>query len=357
MMPYALFYNTLSTVILTKPLTPETEQEMQEALQDDGQDKQPDDSPPEMEQEIQKALQDLAIKRRRPVLCFCGDMDTESVQRVRSIAPQLKVFDKLSVLLDSPGGYIEDAYRIILTLREYAQDIEVLVPQWAKSAATFFSLSANIIYIGQYGELGPLDPQRLNLQGSLKPVSALESFKALDQLLKYSMDSLDGIVQNLLMNAPMDVPYAIEHAQPLFAAIVSPLYSQVDPHELGESGRSLAISEEYAMRVMRRWGYTEIEDNDRWQIARRLTWDYPTHGFVIDLVEAQQIGLNAERLDNESDKMCWKVLDIFNKIAVPDYIGIEIPPQEVQCKENRHDNKPKGEKIAERSPDGKQNSV
>ena len=325
---------------------------MQEALQDDGQDKQPDDSPSEMEQEIQKALRVLVAKRQRPVLCFYGDMDPESLQTVRSIAPQLKAFNKLSVLLDSPGGYIEDAYRIVLTLREYAKDIEVLVPQWAKSAATFFCLAVNTIYLGQHGELGPLDPQRFNLQGSARPVSALESFKALDQLLNYSLDSLDGIVRRLLMNAPMDIPYAIEHAQPLFAAIVSPLYSQVDPHELGESGRSLATSEEYAMRVMERWSYPEIEDADRWQIARRLTWDYPTHGFVIDLTEAKQIGLKAERLDYELDKLCRNILNIFSITDISGYIDIEIPHQEVQNEENRHDVKTKGEEIAERSPGG-----
>ena len=212
---------------------------MQQTLQDTRDDNQQDDSRQETEREIQSALQGLATKRRRPILCFYGDMDQESVQMVRHIAPQLKASNELSVLLDSPGGYIDAAYRIVLTLREHAKDIEVLVPQWAKSAATFFCLAANTIYIGRYGELGPLNPQRLNPKGSAMRISALESFKALDQLFVFSLDSLDGIVQHLLNNAPapMDIPYAIEHAQPLFAAIVSPLYSQVDPHELGNPSR------------------------------------------------------------------------------------------------------------------------
>ena len=133
---------------------------MQETLQNAGGDNQQDDSRQETERKIQSALQVLATKRRRPILCFYGDMDQESVQMVRHIVPQLKAFNELSVLLDSPGGYTEDAYRIVLTLREHAKDIEVLVPQWAKSAATFFCLAANTIYIGRYGELGPLDPHR-----------------------------------------------------------------------------------------------------------------------------------------------------------------------------------------------------
>ncbi len=322
-----------------------------------------------MEEEIQEALQTLAAKRQRPVLCLLGDMDQHSLHTVRALALELETFNTVSVLLNSPGGDIEDAYRMALALREYAQDIEVLVPAWAKSAATFFCLAADTIHIGRYGELGPLDPQRLNLRGSAMPVSALESFNALYQLLTYSLDSLDGIIQRLLMNAPpMDIPYAIEHAQPLFAAIVSPLYSRVDLHELGEAGRSLAISEDYAVRVMERWGYSEIGNDERRQIARRLTWGYPTHGFVIDLTEAQQVGLNAERLDDESDVLCWKIRDIFNRAAIPSYIDIAFPhPQNnhsnldddqiFQGEKNEHDDEPKGEETAESSPDGQQNSV
>ena len=296
---------------------------------------------------MQEELEVLVATRQRPLLCIVGEMDERSLHEVRSLVPQLEEsqFDKLSVLLDSPGGDIEDAYRMVLALRDCAEEIEVLVPRRAKSAATFFCLAADTIYMGKHGELGPLDPQRLNLRGSARRVSALESFTALSQLLTYSLDSLDGIIRHLLSRAPIDIPYAIEHAQPLFAAIVSPLYSQVDPHELGEAGRSLALSEEYAMRVMGRWGYSEIEDIARRAIARRLTWDYPTHGFVIDLEEAQDIGLNAEKLDDDDDAVCQEILkQIFSGTAR--YIGIEFPPtqdDQVRGEENMHDFEPKEE--------------
>ena len=297
------------------------ESEMQKALQVDAINGSEGNEAAEIEQV--SPLQALADKRQRPVLCIVGNMDEDSLYEVRRLAPQLKESDTLSVLLDSPGGYIEHAYRIVLALREYVQDIEVLVPRWAKSAATFFCLAANTIHMGRYGELGPLDPQMRDRTGSARRISALESFQALEQLLAYSLNSLDGIIYLLLSRTHMDIPPAIEHAQPLFAAIVSPLYSQVDPHKLGESGRYLSNSEEYAVRAMKRWGYAETEESERRTIAWRLTWDYPTHGFVIDLKEAQDIGLNAQRLDDESDMMCWKIL--LNR----DPISIEFPHTQI----------------------------
>ena len=252
----------------------------------------------------------LAERRGRSVLCMNSAIDFNCVEVARSAADDLDEAGSLTVLLNSPGGDIESAYRMLLALRDKAGDIEVLVPERAKSAAAFFCLGADSIHMGRYGELGPLDPQILDLSGSAIPVSSLATFNSLERLLDYSMESLDAIVQTLLSRAPMDIPQAIEQAQPLFAAIATPLYRQVDPHELGRSGSYLAVSEEYAMRVMKRWAYADSSDDAQRRIARRLVWEYPTHGFVIDLTEAREIGLRVERLDDESDMICKTILSM-----------------------------------------------
>ena len=201
---------------------------------------------PDFDKDMKQALHTLATERQRPILCIIGNLDEDAVAEVRDLLPQLRDIDnryakKLSVLLESPGGSPEHTYRIALGLREYVDDLEVLVPRWAKSAATLFCLAADSIHLGLHGELGPLDPQIHNLRGSFMREPALESFNGLSQLLGYSLDSWDGVLKHLLAasfrrKAPMDLPYAMEHAQPLFAAIVSPLFSKVDLHELGGGG-------------------------------------------------------------------------------------------------------------------------
>ena len=252
----------------------------------------------------------LGDLRERSVLCVNRDIDLFCVEKVRRIADELDPSEGLAVLIESPGGDIGCAYRMLLALRDRVDDIEVLVPGWAKSAATFFCLGADSIHMGRHGELGPIDPQILDRSGRIRRVSALETFKALERLLEYSVDSLDTIVQFLLQRAPMDVPSALDHSHPLFAAIASPLYSQIDPHELGESGRYLSVSEEYVKRVMGRWAYADEPEEIRQEIAQRLIWNYPDHGFVIDLIEAREVGLKAERLDDESDMICKAILSM-----------------------------------------------
>ena len=257
-------------------------------------------------------LAELANLRRRPILLINRDMDWDCVREVRRIADGLdSADDGLTVLLNSPGGDMGCVYRMLLALRGKADDIEVLVPGWAKSAATFFCLGADSIHMGRHGELGPLDTQIVDFSsGDETQTSALETFKTLEALLDYSVESLDMIVQFLIRSAPMDVTHALDNARPLFAAIASPLYRQIDPHELGEMGRYLSISEDYAERVMRRWAYENVDEEDRREMARQLIWDYPDHGFVIDLAEAREIGLKAERLDAESDMICETIIAI-----------------------------------------------
>ena len=132
----------------------------------------------------------------------------------------------------------------------------------------------------------------------------------MEHLRNYSLETLDAIVILLVRRSGMDIPYALEHAGSLFSSVVTPLYQQIDPHELGEFGRYLAVSEEYALRVMERWSYADRDEETLRRLVSTLVWDYPTHGFVIDLYEAQGLGLNAVELDKESNALCQTVLSM-----------------------------------------------
>lgn len=289
---------------------------------------------PESDDSLQNDLTVLANHRQRPVLLLNGPMDELQTELGRIMAPAFGRHRQLSVLLNSPGGSARPTYKMILALRQHVDDIEVLVPDRAKSAATFFCLGADTIYMGNEGELGPLDPQIRDRTGSGRPISALESFKALEQLLEHSLDSFNAIVRFLIQNTHMDIPHAIEQANPLFAAIVSPLYQQINPHELGEMGRYLSEIEEYAVRVMQRWGYADKSENEVSAIVRNLVWEYPSHGFVIDLDEAKELGLKVELMDAESETLCLKVLNNDDS-----YVWFGFPNEEVE-QLNSHDESP-----------------
>ena len=278
---------------------------------------------------FQDDLNALANDRGRPVLlinCLMVDELITAIEDISVANPAFRKHKQLSVLLKSRGGSATATYKLILALRNCADDIEVLVPDYAKSAATFFCLGSDMIYMGQAGELGPLDPQVIDRTGGVRPLSALETFKGLEHLLNHSIQAYDAIFEMLLVIARLDVPIAIEKAEPLFAAIASPLYKNVDLRELREFGRYLAEIEQYSLRVMFRWGYKNHIDTDPSKISHivhRLVWEYPSHEFVIDLAEAQAIGLNAKLLDSSSEEISKRILDS----GIP--VGLGLPDEAV----------------------------
>lgn len=269
---------------------------------------------------VNDALARISVLRGGvPILCLYQNqqlpesrregLNPRCVRQVRKIVENISPHKKIAVLLDSPGGDIECAYRVVSAIRRRVDYMEVMVADWAKSAATFFCLAAEKILLGPNGELGPLDPQLKSPRGSLWRTSALESFKALEYLRSYSLETLLTIVRLLTEELEMDVPYALEHAMAVISPIVTPLYQQVNPHELGQVRRDLSISEEYAQRVMTRWSYTDKSPKMIERIVRRLVWEYPTHGFVIDFEEAQELDLNVEEMEEETVKLCTKILE------------------------------------------------
>ena len=247
-------------------------------------------------------------------------IDKDCTEQVNQLLTKLGHLDSLCVVIDSPGGDIDSAYRIVRIIRESAQDVEVLVPFWAKSAATLICVGANRILLGSTGEMGPLDMQLPDIAGRQQLRSALEMFQGLTQLRLYSLETLGELIEYFRYEEELEAPHCYERAEALFAAVVSPLYQQVDPHELGELGRYQASSQEYTIRIMKRWSYCDYEEDRIENIARQLVWEYPTHGFVIDLHEAQEIGLRADRLDPETELLCKELIDI-----APGLIGVSLP--------------------------------
>jgi len=66
---------------------------------------------------------------------------------------------ELVLILHSPGGQIEPTQAIVDYLRQKFENITVIVPDAAMSAATLIALAADKILMGNHSNLGPIDPQ------------------------------------------------------------------------------------------------------------------------------------------------------------------------------------------------------
>ena len=85
------------------------------------------------------------------------------------------------MVLESPGGFAPDAFNIARILCRHAGSFTVVIPSYAKSAATLLALGAERIVMGADAELGPLDAQLWDTEREER-TSALDEIQALERL-------------------------------------------------------------------------------------------------------------------------------------------------------------------------------
>lgn len=86
---------------------------------------------------------------------------------------------KITVILETSGGYSEVAQRIAQTLRHSYRIVDFIIPNYAYSAGTILAMSGDDIYMDYFSILGPIDPQ-LNKDDKMVPaLGYLEQYKRL----------------------------------------------------------------------------------------------------------------------------------------------------------------------------------
>jgi hypothetical protein len=91
---------------------------------------------------------------------------------------------RLTVLLETTGGYIEIVERIYNIFRKHYAHVDFIVPNYAYSAGTVLVLSGDAIYMDYYSILGPIDPQYETEDGKFVPgLGYLQKFKELTKIV------------------------------------------------------------------------------------------------------------------------------------------------------------------------------
>ena len=210
-------------------------------------------------------------------------------QSLKAAALPGKAQTTVDLWLNSPGGSARSAYKIALLLRSIACRVRVVIPDYAKSAATLLSLVADEIYMGPAAELGPLDVQLDYEKNPGMRVSALDRIGNLNQITEAAREIVLGLGGEVRYKTRLGRAETVSVMADLASSLLKPLVSQVDPTILQQANRMLKEAADYGKRLM-----LTREDCPRelaMNLPERLTKDYPTHGYAISLDEAAELGL------------------------------------------------------------------
>ena len=235
--------------------------------------------------EIDNAIKDFVSKRKNPCLNLCSShISKNTFYNVRN---KLKDFHpkKLDVILTTPWWQWDAAYMIAKLLRMSCDELNIFVPYRAKSAWTFIALAANNICLWKAWELWPLDVQITEIDDNWRMThkSALEEFKALENIKKHTIQTLDE-TNMLISNATkLNIKDIIQLSNDFTWNTSWKLYEKVDIKKLWLYARALDEWRQYWIRILARfWG--KREDEAQKIISWLVQW-YPSHWFVIDDLE------------------------------------------------------------------------
>lgn len=219
----------------------------------------------------------------------------EDIQGVMSALHGLKN-NKLDVILHSPGGSIEAAEQIVNYLRNKYNDIRVIIPQNAMSAATLIACAADKIIMGNHSAIGPIDPQITFPMESghftAPAQSILDEFERAKEEIKKDPDT-----------APIWV-------------------RRLDKYPIGFlkiCENTIDLSKDIAARWLRTWmlktdPQKEIKAKEiaEWLCDTNL---HKTHGRPIDITEAKKKKIRVTSLEEDNDFQD-KVLSVFHAAMV-----------------------------------------
>lgn len=197
----------------------------------------------------------------------------------------------ITLLLNSPGGEIDPAEKMIHLLREASPSsstaLEVVVPDYAKSAATLMAIGADRIVMSDFSELGPIDPQVKPPAGPR--VSVFAHLRAYDDA---------------------EERCAMHPENPAFADA----FGKFDQVSIVVLRQIKSRARTCAENLLKRRGINPTAVVSDLMDIRR----FPSHRQMIDWRTAKDIGLHqVEHLDSRSDlwKMYWELYQSLAKVS------------------------------------------
>lgn len=225
----------------------------------------------------------------RPVICYVAGARTDIVRDdalgFADLLCRIRPESDVDLVLHSRGGNPDAAEKLMQMVRRRVGEaaLRVVVPDYAKSAATLMALGADTIAMSDTSELGPIDPQIWFPDGKgggeyYSAFSYIEAFRH----FKAALDQ-DPSDQSALI-----------------------MLGQLEPHVLTELRRVVARTRALAEDLLKGSStvpYTAVVEELLDPGSNR------THGQVINAQRAEKLGLPIEHfsLDHPTWAMYWKL--------------------------------------------------
>jgi hypothetical protein len=240
----------------------------------------------------------IEAHRKRPLIVYVTSkraglnaaMSTDAlpclIEQIDALPPDTKAID---FLIASYGGDPMVAWRISSLLRQRVEDVAVLIPQSAYSAATLVALGANEIIMHPNSHLGPVDMQMQLPQGDG------------GQAKRFSTEDISAFLDFVRDNLKITDQ---EHVRALF---------EITCNEVGSLGIGLtARSSKLAVDLGESLLALHMKDDENRSklrgIVENMSRKFQSHAYPVNRKEALELGLAVnKKQDVELEKLMWDI--------------------------------------------------
>lgn len=229
------------------------------------------------------------IRGNRDILVIAADISKNDSRIQIDYTDILPVQDQLAnlsgkeidIILETPGGFAEVAEDIVKLIRGRYEKVGMIVPGWAKSAGTIFSMAGDEILLGLTSSLGPIDAQIMLPGGKRFSADAfLDGLKKIKEEVEQT-GKLNAAYIPILQNiSPGEIQHC-EHAQNFSKQLVTQWLEKYKfKYWTVHSKNNQAVSQEERHSKAEEIA-TELCSQSRWL----------THGRSIKLDDLESLGL------------------------------------------------------------------
>ena len=192
---------------------------------------------------------------------------------------------------------MESPWKIITMLREFCEELHVVVPYKAYSAATMLAIGTDKIHMTRKAELGPIDP-------SLQVAAPQEGPGP--RLPDLGVEDVSAYVTFMRDRAKLTDQSAV-------AGVIAQLAQYLTPPLLGRLERVYSHIRLVARNLLA-LHKPPFDDRQISAITEALTEKMYVHGHGIGRVEAQQIGLDVQFLSEDDEALVWALYKSYEPI-------------------------------------------
>jgi hypothetical protein len=208
---------------------------------------------------------------------------------------------EVDIFLYSAGGMVDAPWPIINLIREYYENVSVIIPFKAHSAATLISLGADMINMGPMASLSPIDPQLYirNPEGKANVSAGIEDIYGYYLLIEDTLKlDANGKTEALKI-----------------------LANRISPEILGQASRIRNEIRIIATNMLK----LHIKDSSKIDsIVTSLVEKLHSHQYMINRKEAKQIGLPVSELDKTTENLAYSIIRSYIDECKMDEPGVKV---------------------------------